>query len=191
MSDASSQTPPEEREIIRRFAKQSRVSRQHRHPQWWFCRTQKHRMGCRHSRPSRLPSTQGHRDRSGLRCRQTPLRRSFFRDPKTHSPGRSTGRSGRDGGASTASAGPPIGPPSQQVSRMAPHWRQISFARISWVSPEQIGQRQVLMPESIEGGRDEGTWDPAVSPRGSRGVPWARGRRGPGSARYRRCGWGR
>ena len=39
----------------------------------------------------------------------------------------------------------PIGPPSQQVSRIIPHARQRSLARISKVSPWQTGQRGCAM----------------------------------------------
>jgi len=108
-----------------------------------------HGTSCRHAEPSGRPATQGHRDRPGLRCRQTSLTRSIFPDPKTHSSRGFSGRSDRDGGRAESSAWAAIGPPTQHVSRIAPHWRQMSFARISWVSPEQIGQRQVLMGESI------------------------------------------
>ena len=108
-----------------------------------------HGTSCRHAEPSGCPATQGHRDRPGLRCRQTSLTRSIFPDPKTHSSRGFSGRSDRDGGRAASSAWAPIGPPSQHVSRITPHWRQMSLARISWVSPEQIGQRQVLMGESI------------------------------------------
>ncbi len=43
----------------------------------------------------------------------------------------------------------PIGPPSQQVSRIVPQRRQISFARISVVSPWQTGQLGMVMAMSI------------------------------------------
>jgi hypothetical protein len=44
-----------------------------------------------------------------------------------------------------------MGPPSQQVSRIMPHARQISFARISKVSPSQTGQRGDVMVLMVAG----------------------------------------
>jgi hypothetical protein len=98
----------------------------------------------------------GHRNQKGLRCRQTPLRRSGFPHRETQPRRESMEDSGCAGGpvagssrGRTGSQPPVIGPPSQQVSRIAPHCRQMSFARISWVSPEQIGQRVDDMVASI------------------------------------------
>lgn len=80
----------------------------------------------------------------GLVCPHQPLLRkaSSFPDRKTQPALKTSGRSGSVGGGGSRSQGrPAIGPPSQQVSRMAPHWRQCSLARISWVSPLQMGHR--------------------------------------------------
>jgi hypothetical protein len=86
-----------------------------------------------------------HRDRKGLRCRQTLVRRSGFADRKTQPRRGSAGGDESAGGAARESDAGAIGPPSQQVSRIAPHWRHMSLARISNVSPWQIGQRQAVM----------------------------------------------
>lgn len=94
-----------------------------------------------------------HRDRKGLRRRQTLVRRSGFADRKTQPRRGSSGGDGSAGRAASRSHGAPIGPPSQHVSRIAPQVRHMSLARISKVSPWQMGQRPVLMGRSIRNGR--------------------------------------
>ncbi len=96
---------------------------------------------------SRNASVALFRDPEGLRRRQTHSRRSIFADRKTQSSREVRGCSGSaDGSAGCSHAGElPIGPPSQQVSRIMPHCRHMSFARISNVSPWQTGQRGWLM----------------------------------------------
>ena len=127
-----------------------------------------------------------HRDRKGLRRRQTLVRRSGFADRKTQPLPASAGGDGSAGRAASRSQGAPIGPPSQQVSRIAPHVRHTSLARISKVSPWQMGQRPVLMGARIQNGR------PAARPRrrsrracGSRAGPSAEGE--PPTADGRAC----
>ena len=108
----------------------------------------------RHPRPGRqAPEGTTRRDRKGLRCRQTPLPGSCFPDRKTQPTWESSDDSGRAGGTARLPAESPpgggqppaIGPPSQQVSRIAPHRRQMSFARSSKVGPVQTGQQGVVM----------------------------------------------
>lgn len=155
MSDASSLKPPEGKRG------NSSVSRnQCRPPTVAGPQPCSHRAGKEGRSPAGIPPTAGespegqtHRDRTGLRCRQTPLTRSIFTDPKTQSCEKSSEESGREGCAAGRSGGsvgvsqrPLIGPPSQQVSRIIPHCRQTSLARISWVGPAQTGQIGVDMP---------------------------------------------
>lgn len=85
----------------------------------------------------------GFHDRKSLRRRQARPRESILRDRKTQPSDESTGGDGSRGGAGAAD--PPMGPPSQQVSRMAPQARHMSLARTSKVSPPQIGQRQAVI----------------------------------------------
>ena len=150
MSIAFSQKPPEwkKRTTPKRFANTSSRRAVEAIPsRWRFLAV------ARQSRPRCKPpagSCFGWRAtprREGLPERQTLGRRSIFPDRKTQ-PGReSPGCSGCPGGAAGCSqaADDPIGPPSQQVSRIMPHWRQTSLARISKVSPEQTGQRGLDM----------------------------------------------
>jgi len=129
-----------------------------------------------------------HRDRKGLRCRQTLVRRSGFADRKTQPRRGSAGGDESAGGAARDSDAGAIGPPSQQVSRIAPHWRHMSLARISNVSPWQIGQRQAVMPLTIPDPRPEGhraieKWTPGgTAVTASHGSVWVtRAARPPGA----------
>ena len=111
----------------------------------------------------------------GLVRPHQPLLReaSSFPDRKTQPALKTSGRSGSVGGGGSRSQGrPAIGPPSQQVSRMAPHWRQCSLARISWVSPLQMGHRG----DDVMGLPADGACEKPAREAG-RSPPWTVGQR--------------
>ena len=117
-----------------------------------------------------------HRNRQGLRDGQTHSRRSIFPVRKTH-PGRDSS-GGADGAGDAGGRGQetpgPMGPPSQHVSRIMPHARQISLARISKVSPWQTGQRGDVMPAMVAAEAKSSTDRP-----GGRGRPAGETTNGP------------